>query len=200
MNRRHGRADVPSSKTLGDRRPRKRPKSTGWCSKAGRLSNKAVQPWKAPSDKYESSDFVTVQHAAGGGGPLGCSFLFGLSTNHIPTVHSYRTRSIQHYHPHCNELANPNRATAKRTRKAVQALTTSRLQTSRGFVLMHVQMLRVRVVAKLLSRWRTMVIQDGAEFAYALSRMLGKHIHGNGLPATFVPGRRNVCEGYWADN
>ena len=30
------------------------------------------------------------------------------------------------------------------------------------------------------------------------SRMPGNHIHGNGLPATFVPGRRNVCEGYWA--
>ena len=28
--------------------------------------------------------------------------------------------------------------------------------------------------------------------------MPGNHIHGNGLPATFVPGRRNVCEGYWA--
>ena len=32
----------------------------------------------------------------------------------------------------------------------------------------------------------------------ASSRMPGNHIHGNGLPATFVPGRRNVCEGYWA--
>ena len=30
------------------------------------------------------------------------------------------------------------------------------------------------------------------------SRMPGNHIHGNGLPATFVPGRRNVCEGCWA--
>ena len=30
------------------------------------------------------------------------------------------------------------------------------------------------------------------------SRMPGNHIHGKGLPATFVPGRRNVCEGYWA--
>ena len=30
------------------------------------------------------------------------------------------------------------------------------------------------------------------------SRMPGNHIHGNGLPATFNPGRRNVCEGYWA--
>ena len=29
-------------------------------------------------------------------------------------------------------------------------------------------------------------------------RIPGNHIHGNGLPATFVPGRRNVCEGYWA--
>ena len=29
-------------------------------------------------------------------------------------------------------------------------------------------------------------------------RMPGNHIHGNGLPATFVPGRRNVCEGCWA--
>ena len=28
--------------------------------------------------------------------------------------------------------------------------------------------------------------------------MPGNLIHGNGLPATFVPGRRNVCEGYWA--
>ena len=30
------------------------------------------------------------------------------------------------------------------------------------------------------------------------SRMPGNHIHGNGLPSMFVPGRRNVCEGYWA--
>ena len=30
------------------------------------------------------------------------------------------------------------------------------------------------------------------------SRMPGNHIHGKGLPATFVPGRRNVSEGYWA--
>ena len=30
------------------------------------------------------------------------------------------------------------------------------------------------------------------------SRMPGNHIHGNGLPAMFVPGRRNVCEGCWA--
>ena len=30
------------------------------------------------------------------------------------------------------------------------------------------------------------------------SRMPGNHEHGNGLSATFVPGRRNVCEGYWA--
>ena len=28
--------------------------------------------------------------------------------------------------------------------------------------------------------------------------MPGNHVHGNGLPATFVPGRKNVCEGYWA--
>ena len=32
----------------------------------------------------------------------------------------------------------------------------------------------------------------------ASSRMPGNHVHGNGLPATFVPGQRNVCEGYWA--
>ena len=32
------------------------------------------------------------------------------------------------------------------------------------------------------------------------SRMPRNHVHGNGLPATFVPGRRNVCEGYWAAN
>ena len=31
------------------------------------------------------------------------------------------------------------------------------------------------------------------------SKMPGNHAHGNGLsPATFVPGQRNVCEGYWA--
>ena len=35
-------------------------------------------------------------------------------------------------------------------------------------------------------------------FDDASSRMPGNHIHGIGLPATFVPGRRNVCEGCWA--
>ena len=34
----------------------------------------------------------------------------------------------------------------------------------------------------------------------ASSRMHGNHVHGNELPATCVPGRRNVCEGYWAAN
>ena len=66
-----------------------------------------------------------MQNTTWDGGPLGHSFLPGLNTNHIPTVHSHRTRSIQYYHPHSNELASPNRATAKRTRKAVQTLTTS---------------------------------------------------------------------------
>ena len=33
---------------------------------------------------------------------------------------------------------------------------------------------------------------------FSLSRMPGNHVHGNGLPATFVPSRRNVFEGYWA--
>ena len=28
--------------------------------------------------------------------------------------------------------------------------------------------------------------------------MPGNHIHGNGLPAAFVPGQRHVYEGYWA--
>ena len=32
------------------------------------------------------------------------------------------------------------------------------------------------------------------------SRMPGNHVHGDELPATFVPGRRNVFEGYWAAN
>ena len=32
---------------------------------------------------------------------------------------------------------------------------------------------------------------------FSSSRKPGNHVHGNGLPATFVPGRRNVCEGYW---
>ena len=30
------------------------------------------------------------------------------------------------------------------------------------------------------------------------SRLPGNHVHGNGPPATFIPGRRNVYEGYWA--
>ena len=30
------------------------------------------------------------------------------------------------------------------------------------------------------------------------SRLPGNHVHGNGLAATFVPGRKNVYEGYWA--
>ena len=34
----------------------------------------------------------------------------------------------------------------------------------------------------------------------ASSRMPGYYVHSNGLPATFVLGRRNVCEGYWAAN
>ena len=32
------------------------------------------------------------------------------------------------------------------------------------------------------------------------SRMPGNHVHGNGLSATFVPSRRDVCEGFWAAN
>ena len=57
LNQRHKRAELPSYKTLGDRRPRKRPNPLdAWCSEAGRLSSEAVQPWKAPNrDKYESS-------------------------------------------------------------------------------------------------------------------------------------------------
>ena len=38
-------------------------------------------------------------------------------------------------------------------------------------------------------RWRS---------AMALSRLPGNHVYGNGLPATFVPGGKNVYEGYWA--
>ena len=30
------------------------------------------------------------------------------------------------------------------------------------------------------------------------SKLPENHVHGNGLPATFVPGRKNVYEGYWA--
>ena len=42
-------------------------------------------------------------------------------------------------------------------------------------------------------------VHSGKNFQnFASSRMPGNHIYGNGLPATFVPGRRNVCEGYWA--
>ena len=35
-------------------------------------------------------------------------------------------------------------------------------------------------------------------FLGSSSRLPGNHVHGNGLPATFVPGRKNVYEGYWA--
>ena len=34
----------------------------------------------------------------------------------------------------------------------------------------------------------------------SLPRMPGNHVPGNGFPATFVPGRRNVFEGYWVAN
>ena len=84
----------------------------------------------------------------------------------IPTVRSHRTSSIQRYHSYSNELANPNRATAKRTRN-VQARTTSRYKLCSICIDVHVQVLHDRVVAKLaklLSRWPIMVIQDGAEF------------------------------------
>ena len=37
----------------------------------------------------------------------------------------------------------------------------------------------------------------GSENDWTSPRMPGNHVHGNGLPATFVPGRRNVCKGYW---
>ena len=83
------------------------------------------------------------------------------------SVHSHRTRSIQPYHPHCNELAILDRATAKRTRKTSKLSQLHATNFARICIDVHVQVLRDRVVAKLaklLSRWRTPVIKDGAEF------------------------------------
>ena len=49
-----------------------------------------------------------------------------------------------------------------------------------------------------------MVLKSGVFWQFlrklSSSRMPGNHVHGNGLPATFVPGQRNVCDGYWAAN
>ena len=97
------------------------------------------------------------------------SFLASAQTSH-PHVAGHRTRTIQRYHPHCNELAIPNRATAKRSQGKRPSSHNFTLQTSLGFVWMGMYKcfaIEYRVVAKLaklLSRWRTLVIQDGAEF------------------------------------
>ena len=40
--------------------------------------------------------------------------------------------------------------------------------------------------------------KESSRFSSPSSRLPGNHVHGNGLPATFVPGRKNVYEGYWA--
>ena len=85
----------------------------------------------------------------------------------VPHVRSHRTRSIQRYHPHCNELAIPDRTTAKRTRKTSNLSQLDATNFAWICIDVHVQVLRDRVVAKLaklLSKWRTPVIQEGAEF------------------------------------
>ena len=70
----------------------------------------------------------------------------------------------QRSHQHCNELAIPNRATAKRTRKTSKLSQLHATNFARICINVHAQVLRDRVVAKLLSKWRTPVIQYGAEF------------------------------------
>ena len=65
-----------------------------WCSKAGRLSSEAVQPLEAPTvtstgDRRRRAAHEMRWRAVW---PLQ-GFLPGLSTNHIPTVRSHRTRS-----------------------------------------------------------------------------------------------------------
>ena len=105
-------------------------------------------------------------------GPSGRSFLPGLSTSHIPTVRSHRTRSIQHYHPHSNELANPNRATAKKNKESrrpklsqLHATIFSRICIDLYWcACTSASRSSCHEIAKLLSRWRITVIQDGAEF------------------------------------
>ena len=127
-------------------------------------------------DKYESSSSsCSTRHEVEPGPRAAPSFSASAQTTD-PHVRSHRTRNIQRYHPHCNELANPHRATAKRTRKTSKLSQLHATNFAWICVDVHVQVLRDRVVAKLakrLSRWRTPVIQDGAEFC--IWWILGPH-------------------------
>ena len=131
-----------------------------------------AQQWGSPTlgspnrDKYESSSSsCSTRHEVEG--PQAAPSFSASAQTTVPHVRSHRTRSIQRYHPHCNELAIPDRATAKRTRKTSKLSQLHATNFARICIEVHVQVLRDRAVAKLakrLSRWRTPVIQDGAEF------------------------------------
>ena len=82
--------DLPSSINSLTINAHETPKSTRWCSKAGRLSSEPAQP------RQRRELAVVVQHPTRGRGPFGRSFLPCLSTNHIPAIRSHRARSIQH--------------------------------------------------------------------------------------------------------
>ena len=117
-------------------------------------------------DKHESSSSsCSTRHEVEG--PRAAPSFSASAQTTVPHVRSHRTRSIQRYHPHCNDLAIPDRATAKRTRKTSKLSQLHATNFAWICIDVHVQVLRDRVVAKLakrLSRWRTPVIQDGAEF------------------------------------
>ena len=57
----------------------------------------------------------------------------------------------------------------------------------------------VRFEVEITARMHRFPVDRHAEVGTS-SRMPGNNVHGNGLPATFVPGRRNVYEGYRVAN
>ena len=133
-----------------------------------------TQEWGSPTlgspncGKYESSSSsCSTRHEVEG--PLAApSFVASVQTT-VPHVRSHRTRNIQRYHPQCNELAIPNRATAKRTRKTSQISKLHATNFAWICIDVQVQVLCDRVVAKLaklLSRWRTRQYKMALTFAY----------------------------------
>ena len=151
LNQRHQCVNLPWRSTFT-----KTPKPTRWCSKAGRLSSEAVQPWEAPTAtsararrRRVASDMSWRERVTGGGGPIGPPSFPASAQTLFPHVRSHWTRTIQRYHPHCNELTIPNRATAKRARKTSKLSQLHATNFARICIDVHVQVLRDRVVAKL---------------------------------------------------
>ena len=158
LNQRHERANLPSTPLrLGDRRSPKRPNPPDGVP---RLEGSAVRQSNLgkpqPRQVQGSSSSCSTRHEVEG--PQAAPSFPASAQTTVPHVRSHRTRSIQRYHPHCNELAIPDRATAKRTRKTSKLSQLHATNFARICIEVHVQVLRDRVVAKLakrLSRWRT---------------------------------------------